>query len=107
MSLLRLAAPLAFVLAVAEPLTQNGFRTGLMKQRLERSKELRAQLETEEADLRLYDLLAGDLRSDKFQAYVLHEVFTELVQGAFPMKPANRRWRVARTCRCTAQPRTP
>jgi hypothetical protein len=25
---------------------------------------------------------ANDLRSDKFQAYVLHEAFTELVQGA-------------------------
>jgi DNA repair protein SbcC/Rad50 len=53
-----------------------------MKQRLERSRELRLQLESEETALRLYDLLAGDLRSDKFQAYVLHEVFTELVQGA-------------------------
>lgn len=57
-------------------------QVGRMKQRLERSKELRAQLETEEADLRVYDLLAGDLRSDKFQAYVLQEVFDELVQGA-------------------------
>ena len=55
---------------------------GRMRQRLERSQELRAQLETEEASLRVYDLLAGDLRSDKFQAYVLEEVFTELVQGA-------------------------
>jgi exonuclease SbcC len=55
---------------------------GRMKQRLARSKEIREQLEIEEADLRVYDLLAGDLRSDKFQAYVLHEVFTELVQGA-------------------------
>ena len=55
---------------------------GRMKERLERSKELRAQLETEEASLRVYDLLAGDLRSDKFQAYVLEEVFTELVEGA-------------------------
>jgi exonuclease SbcC len=53
-----------------------------MKQRLERSRELRAQLASEETALRLYDLLAGDLRSDKFQAFVLHEVFTELVQGA-------------------------
>ncbi|HEV2843208.1 MAG TPA: SMC family ATPase, partial [Thermoanaerobaculia bacterium] len=53
-----------------------------MKQRLERSKELRAQLEAEEAEQRVYDLLAGDLRSDKFQSYVLHEVFTELVEGA-------------------------
>lgn len=53
-----------------------------MKQRLERSGELRVQLETEETALHLYDLLASDLRSDKFQAYVLHETFTELVQGA-------------------------
>jgi exonuclease SbcC len=53
-----------------------------MKQRLERSKELRENLDAEEADRRVYDLLAGDLRSDKFQAYVLQEVFTELVQGA-------------------------
>jgi len=55
---------------------------GRMKQRLERLKELREELESEESSLRVYDLLAGDLRSDKFQAYVLHEVFTELVQGA-------------------------
>ena len=55
---------------------------GRMKQRLERSKELREQLDAEEEALRVHDLLAGDLRSDKFQAYVLQEVFTELVQGA-------------------------
>jgi DNA repair protein SbcC/Rad50 len=55
---------------------------GRMKQRLARSRELREELGAEEAALRVYDLLAGDLRSDKFQAYVLHEVFTELVQGA-------------------------
>jgi DNA repair protein SbcC/Rad50 len=55
---------------------------GRMKERLERSRELREKLEIEEAALREYDLLAGDLRSDKFQAYVLQEVFTELVQGA-------------------------
>jgi exonuclease SbcC len=52
------------------------------QERLERSKELRKQLEIEEAALPVYDLLANDLRSDKFQSYVLHEVFTELVQGA-------------------------
>jgi exonuclease SbcC len=52
------------------------------KERLERSKELRKQLEIEEAALPVYDLLANDLRSDKFQSYVLQEVFTELVQGA-------------------------
>jgi len=55
---------------------------GRMRQRLARSKELREQLEAEEEALRVYDLLAGDLRSDKFQAYVLQEVFTELVKGA-------------------------
>lgn len=55
---------------------------GRMKQRLERSRDLRAQLETEEVSLRVYDLLAGDLRSDRFQAYVLYEVFNELVKGA-------------------------
>ena len=55
---------------------------GRMRQRLERSRELREQLAAEEEALRVYDLLAGDLRSDKFQAYVLHEVFTELVKGA-------------------------
>jgi exonuclease SbcC len=55
---------------------------GRMKQRLQRSKELREQLETEAAALRVDDLLAGDLRSDKFQAYILQEVFTELVKGA-------------------------
>jgi exonuclease SbcC len=52
------------------------------KQRLERSRELREQLAIEDASLRVHDLLAGDLRSDKFQAYILHEVFTELVQGS-------------------------
>jgi DNA repair protein SbcC/Rad50 len=57
-------------------------QTGRMRQRLERSRELRKDLEVETAALRVYDLLAGDLRSDKFQAYVLHEVFTELVKGA-------------------------
>lgn len=55
---------------------------GRMKQRLERSRELREKLDTEAADLRVVDLLAGDLRSDKFQAYVLQEVFNELVEGA-------------------------
>jgi exonuclease SbcC len=53
-----------------------------MKERLARSKDLRKQLDIEEAALPVYELLAGDLRSDKFQAYVLQEVFNELVQGA-------------------------
>jgi exonuclease SbcC len=57
-------------------------QTVRMRERLARSKELREQLDREESALRVVDLLAGDLRSDKFQAYVLQEVFTELVQGA-------------------------
>ena len=52
------------------------------KERLLRGRELRAKLDLEEAALRVSDLLAGDLRSDKFQAYVLEEAFTELVEGA-------------------------
>ena len=55
---------------------------GRMKERLERGKELRRKLDIEKASLSVYDLLANDLRSDKFQAYVLEEVFTELVEGA-------------------------
>ena len=57
-------------------------QVGRMKQRLERSRELRRELGVEEAALRVHDLLAGDLRSDRFQAYLLQEVFTELVKGA-------------------------
>ncbi|MEM7517033.1 MAG: SbcC/MukB-like Walker B domain-containing protein, partial [Planctomycetota bacterium] len=53
-----------------------------MRKRIERSKELREELETEEQAYRLYSHLATDLRSDKFQAYVLEETFTELVRGA-------------------------
>jgi len=57
-------------------------QVGRMKERLERSKKMRKELETEEQALRVYNQLAGDLRSDKFQAYVLEETFTALVQGA-------------------------
>lgn len=53
-----------------------------MKKRLERSKRMLEELANHEEDLRTYSQLAGDLRSDKFQAYVLEEAFTELVQGA-------------------------
>jgi exonuclease SbcC len=57
-------------------------KIGRMQERLEREQELRETLSKEEAALRVFDLLAGDLRSDGFQAYLLHEVFTELVRGA-------------------------
>lgn len=53
-----------------------------MNERLERSKKMREGLANDEKDLRVYSQLAGDLRSDKFQAYVLKEAFTELVGGA-------------------------
>ena len=53
-----------------------------MKQRLKRAKELREELQAEGEAYRLYNHLANDLRSDKFQAYVLEETFTELVRGA-------------------------
>jgi exonuclease SbcC len=55
---------------------------GRMKERIARGGELRAQLAGEETAFRIYDLLAGDLKSDRFQAYILEEVFTELVNGA-------------------------
>lgn len=53
-----------------------------MKERLVRSKKMREELATDERALRVYSQLAADLRSDKFQAYLLEEAFTELVQGA-------------------------
>ena len=53
-----------------------------MKERLQRSAERREKLENEEELLRIHDRLAGDLRSDKFQAYILEEAFTKLVEGA-------------------------
>jgi exonuclease SbcC len=53
-----------------------------MKKRLERSTKMREALANDEKGLRTYSQLAADLRSDKFQAYVLEEAFTELVQGA-------------------------
>ncbi len=40
------------------------------------------QLECDEQALRVYNQLATDLKSDKFQAYVLEDAFTELVRGA-------------------------
>jgi exonuclease SbcC len=53
-----------------------------LKERLARAKKMRAQLTSDERGLRIYSQLSADLRSDKFQAYILEEAFTELVQGA-------------------------
>jgi len=55
---------------------------GHMKERRARLQELRENLKLEEAALQVHEHLAGDLRSDRFQAYLLQEVFTELVRGA-------------------------
>jgi exonuclease SbcC len=67
---------------------QNGEQKSLgdqietMSKRLQRSKRMGEALAADEGALRIYSQLAGDLKSDKFQAYVLEEVFTELVRGA-------------------------
>lgn len=53
-----------------------------MRVRIGRAKAMRDQLQEDELALRVHGQLASDLRSDKFQAYVLEEAFTELVNGA-------------------------
>ena len=53
-----------------------------MTKRLERALALHAQLRARRDDFRLFGGLATDLRSDRFQAYVLEDSFTKLVQGA-------------------------
>jgi DNA repair protein SbcC/Rad50 len=53
-----------------------------MVERLARSTKLRDELEREGRSLAIYSQLASDLRSDKFQAYVLEEAFIELISGA-------------------------
>jgi exonuclease SbcC len=62
--------------------TQLAEQIARMKERLERLQELREQLAREQASLHVHEQLAGDLRSDRFQAYLLQETFTELVRGA-------------------------
>ena len=53
-----------------------------MTQRLERAQAIHEQLRGRREDYRLFSGLATDLRSDRFQAYVLEDSFTKLVQGA-------------------------
>lgn len=50
--------------------------------RLARAQALQEQLRAMRDDHRLFSGLATDLRSDRFQAYVLEDSFTKLVQGA-------------------------
>jgi len=47
--------------------------------RLDRAQRLRAELIEAEGRFRVYDWLARDLRSDRFQAYLLDETLTALV----------------------------
>ena len=53
-----------------------------MVERLARAQALHEQLRAGRDDFRLFSGLATDLRSDRFQAYVLEDSFTKLVQGA-------------------------
>jgi exonuclease SbcC len=51
-------------------------------ERVKRAKELTIDLGTHRQRHTLYAQLAEDLRSDRFQAFLLEEVFRDLVQGA-------------------------
>ena len=59
-----------------------GQQVETMAERLARAQALHEQLRARRADHRLFSGLATDLRSDRFQAYVLEDSFTKLVQGA-------------------------
>jgi exonuclease SbcC len=49
---------------------------------IRRAADLGAELESRRADRALFQSLAHDLRSDRFQAFLLQETFGELVNGA-------------------------
>ncbi len=59
-----------------------GQQVETMAERLARARALHEQLQAMRDDHRLYSGLATDLRSDRFQAYVLEDSFTKLVQRA-------------------------
>jgi len=54
----------------------------VLAQRLERVRALREELESCQCSHSLYSQLADELRSDRFQAFVLRDTFRELVRGA-------------------------
>lgn len=54
----------------------------VMRQRLERSRELRDELAIQEAKAEVYEALAAELRSHRFPEWVLETEFRELVRGA-------------------------
>lgn len=57
-------------------------RLALMRQRLLKATLMRATLAEDERLLQIHSQLATDLKSDRFQAFLLEGVFTELVRGA-------------------------
>jgi DNA repair protein SbcC/Rad50 len=57
-------------------------RIEMLTKAIERGRELRADLDQQRAQHLLYRNLALDLRSDRFQAFLLQQTFRELVSGA-------------------------
>ena len=70
---------------VEELVTKNanlGQQVETMTERLARKQTLHKRLQARREDYHLFSGLAIDLRGDRFQAYVLEDSFTKLVQGA-------------------------
>ena len=59
-----------------------GQQAEIMEKRLRKAQDLDQRLRAGKSDYLLFSGLATDLRSDKFQAYLLEESFTKLAQGA-------------------------
>jgi len=57
-------------------------RIEILRKDIDRAKELRDELARQRAEHSLYRSLALDLRTDRFQAFLLDETFRELVSGA-------------------------
>jgi DNA repair protein SbcC/Rad50 len=57
-------------------------RIEMLTKAIDRAKELRIDLNRQRAQHSLYRSLALDLRSDRFQAFLLQQTFQELVSGA-------------------------
>jgi DNA repair protein SbcC/Rad50 len=57
-------------------------RMEMLIKAIDRAKELRADLDRQRIQYSLYRSLALDLRSDRFQAFLLQQTFQELVSGA-------------------------
>jgi exonuclease SbcC len=57
-------------------------RIEMLTRAIDRAKELRIDLDRRRAEHSLYRSLALDLRSDRFQSFLLQQTFQELVSGA-------------------------